>query len=263
MKVLSVNVNNFGGVSAKPLLSNYKLHNGKNDFSRWNSAVATWRNENKICIAKNVASIVNLAYDFDVVFLHEVDTNCESWELLQKMMGEKFELKPANGVDVELYKKGSKSISCLFLKKEMVFEYEKSNVLGEGNQRNIEIKIADTYVIGLHMSYDISDWVKVIERFRYLKNKDERVILIGDLNVFDIGTDRRKKFDELINEGAIDIWLKQGERNDVPTANTNKRIDYALTTQSVYEKGVVEIILSYVRREKITDHSAIAVIYNE
>lgn len=261
MKILSVNVNNFGGVSAKPLLSGYKLSDGKPDFKKWNSEVDKWRNDNKIYIAENVVAIVSLALDFDVVFLHEVDTNCMSWNLLLGLMSAEFELRPANGVNLTLYKTGRKSISCVFVKKNIIFEYGSNNILGEGNQRNVEIKIGDTHIIGLHMSYDINDWDKIIKRFEGLK--DKRVIIIGDLNVFDYGTERREKFDSLLRAGAIDIWLKQGECNDAPTANTNKRIDYALATKEVFDKGVVEIMLNYIRKERITDHAAIAIVYNE
>ena len=48
MKILSVNVNNFGGTNDKPLLNDYRLPNGKNDFGTWNQAVDEWRISNKI-----------------------------------------------------------------------------------------------------------------------------------------------------------------------------------------------------------------------
>lgn len=111
------------------------------------------------------------------------------------------------------------------------------------------------------MSYDIEDWNRLISRFEALQK--EKFLIIGDLNVFDEGTDRREKFDELINVGAIDIWLEQGDSNNVPTANTNKRIDYALSTRNLYERGVYEVILNYIRLENFTDHAAIVVTYSD
>jgi len=259
MKILSVNVNNFGGTNDKPLLNDYRLPNGKNDFGTWNQAVDEWRISNKICFQKNVNAITNLAKDFDIIFLHEVDTNCLSWiDLLEKMSSD-FTWEPANGIDKSEYKKGRKSISCVFIKKDIGYEYENNNILNK--QRNIEIKVGDTHIIGLHMSYDIEDWNRLISRFEALQK--EKFLIIGDLNVFDEGTDRREKFDELINVGAIDIWLEQGDSNNVPTANTNKRIDYALSTRNLYERGVYEVILNYIRLENFTDHAAIVVTYSD
>lgn len=259
MKILSVNVNNFGGTNDKPLLKDYKLPNGQIDFRIWNQAVDEWRISNKICIQKNVNAIANLAKDFDIIFLHEVDTNCLSWIDLLEKMSTQYEWKLANGMDKSEYQKGRKCISCVFIKKGIEFKYENKNILDK--QRNIEIKVGDTHIIGLHMSYDIADWNSLISKFNELKK--EKFLIIGDLNVFNEGTDRREKFDELINAGAIDIWLEQGECNDVPTANTNQRIDYALSTRKLYEKGLYEVILNFVRLGNFTDHAAIAVTYND
>lgn len=259
MKILSLNVNNFGGTNEKPLLKDYKLSNGDNDYELWAQAVDKWRSNNKKRIEKNVASITNLAKDFDIIFFHEVDTNCLSWNLLLGKMSSQYEWEPANGVNKCEYKKGRKSISCVFIKKGITFEYNDNNILK--NQRNIEITVGNTHIIGLHMTYNTDDWDALILKYGLLK--DEEFLIIGDLNVFDVGTDRRKKFDGLIDAGAIDIWLEQGESNDIPTANSNKRIDYALSTRKLYEKGVYEVILNFVRLENLTDHAAVVVTYND
>lgn len=259
MKILSINVNNFGGTNDKPLVGKYKLPNGEPDFKLWNQAVDDWRIKNKACILKNVAAITGLAKDFDIIFLHEVDTNCFSWENLLKEMSPKYEWKPANGIEKSVYNTGRKSISCVFVKKDINFEYKDENIWSI-NHRNVEIKVGDTHIIGLHMSYNLDEWDKLISKFKTLREK--KLLIIGDLNVFDEGTERRKRLDEILNEGAIDIWLAQGECNNVPTANTNKRIDYALSTQELYKEGVHEIILNYIRHKKYTDHAAIAVAYN-
>lgn len=255
MKILSVNVNNFGGTHNKPLLKDYKASNGKFDFDEWNRAVDDWRNFNRVNIHNNVEEITNLAKKYDIIFLHEVDTNCSSWFDLLKKMSLDFIWRPANGVDKLDYQKGRKSISCVFIKKGIEFKYDKKNIFNK--QRNIEIQVQDIYIIGIHMSYDLDDWNKLISRFKALKN--EKFLIIGDLNVFDEGTGRREKFDELISYGAMDIWLEQGKCNNVPTANTNKRIDYAISTYKLYKMGIYEKIIDYIRLENFTDHAAISI----
>lgn len=257
MKILSLNANNFGGSSSKPLLNDYK-HNGKTDWDSWNEAVDDWRDKNRNNILKNVQSIADISKDFDVIFLCEVDTNCESWYKLHELMGEQYNLKPPNGIDLSGYfKKGRKSISCLFIKKDIEYEYTNDNFLN--SQRNVEIKIGDIHIIGLHMSYAIEDWGNLIDKYKSLN--DEKLLIIGDLNVYDSGTVRRTKFDELFKEGAKDIWLEQGENNNTPTYNSEKRIDYALSTPKLCNENTPrELILNYIRHKNISDHAGIAVV---
>ena len=260
MKVLSLNVNNFGGTYSKPLPKNYTFPNGKTDFDSWKSAVQEWRNTHKSLIERNVKAIANLSHDFDMIFLHEVDTNCISWHLLLSLMSKEYTLKAANGINLKTYDKNAKSISCLFIKNGTSFIFPECNVLGPGEQRAIDVQIGDTYIVGVHMSYHLSDWEKLISKFKELQ--DKKLLILGDLNVYDSGTPRREYLDNLLNEGAIDLWKKQGENEATPTANTNKRIDYALVNQNLYEKGAHEIILNFIRTEKYSDHSAIAVVFS-
>lgn len=253
MKILSLNVNNFGGSSSKPLLNVY-IYNGKPDWKSWNEAVDNWRNKNREKILANVRSAADISKDFDVIFLHEADTNCESWSELNKLMKDQYDLLLPNGIDLSEYQTGRKSISCLFIKKDIKYEYTTYNFLN--SQRNVEIAIGDIHIIGLHMRYDLEDWNKLIN---YLS--EEKLLIIGDLNVYDLGTGRREKFNELLGKGAIDLWLKQGESDDTPTCNTGKRIDYALSTPKLYaENAPRELILDDIRRKNISDHAGIVVI---
>lgn len=259
MKIISLNVNNFGGINDKPLPKDYMLPNGKFNYEAWSKDVDDWRENNQANIKNNVDSIVALLHDFDIAFLHEVDTNCYSWDRLLEKMTCEYKWNPANGIDKNMYNEGKKSISCMFIKNGIEFEYGKNNFLNK--QRNVEVKVGDTYIIGVHMSYDINDWEKLLLRYNKLQN--EELLIIGDLNVFDKGTERREKFDKLLNVGAVDIWLAQGENDKIETANTQRRIDYALASQKLYKKGVHELILNSVRAKKNTDHAAVAVMYNE
>lgn len=261
MKILHLNVNNFGGSSSKPLLTDYK-YNGETDWDVWNNAVDDWRYKNKNNILKNVQSIADISKDFDVIFLCEVDTNCESWYKLHELMKDQYTLLLPNGTDLSEYQKGRKSISCLFIKKDIKYEYTNDNFLKF--QRNVEIKIGDIHIIGLHMNYAIEDWDKLIKKYQSLK--DEKLLIIGDLNVYARGTDRREKFDILFNEEnkAIDLWVAQDEREETPTFGSGDRIDYAIATPKLYEENAPrESILDNIRCRKISDHEGIAVELSE
>lgn len=254
MNIISLNVNNFGGIKDKPLLKDYTV-NKKIDWTSWNADVDSWREVNKDRIEENVSKVVCLIKDFDIVFLHEVDTNCSSWTQLHELMKEEYNWEAANDVDKSTYKKGRQSISCLFVRNGLIYDYDEITNFSN-KQRNIEIVVNGVTIIGLHASYDLKYWESLIKRIKTKKN----YLIIGDLNVFNLGTDRRLKFEELLNIGAKDLWLEQGENNKTPTANTNLRIDYALSSPAVFDKGIKEIILNSIRRTQNSDHAAVAVI---
>ena len=256
MKILSLNVNNFGGVCDKPLLNDYRFPNGRKDLATWGAEVDYWRESHKEIIEKNVENIVCFIRDYDVVFLHEVDTNCFSWILLTSRMKEEYVLELANGINKSTIESGRKSISCAFIKNNINYNCDGIPNFSDSH-RNVEIEIQGLSVIGIHMSYDLKDWINLRLRFEKIK---KNVLIIGDLNVFDLGTSRREQFDMLLNEGAKDLWLEQKEDNRTPTANTLKRIDYALASDSIIRAGAKEIIHNVTRRCNFTDHAAISVV---
>lgn len=258
MKILHLNVNNFGGLSSKPLPKYYT------DGNLWRISVAGWREENKNNILKNVQSIADISKDFDVIFLHEVDTNCDSWSKLNNLMKEQYDLVMPGGVDsASFFKKGNLSISCSFIKRDVQYE-TKANFWGKDNLRSIEITVGDIHIIGLHMPYKLTEWDKLIKKYETLRN--EKLLIIGDMNVYARGSDRREKFDTLFNEEnkAIDLWVAQDEREETPTFGSGDRIDYAIATPKLYEENAPrESILDNIRCRKISDHEGIAVELSE
>lgn len=253
MKIISLNVNNFGGLHDKPLLKKYQS-GPLTDWTSWNTAVDSWRLKyaNKIC--DNVAKIVSLIKNYDIIFLHEVDTNCPSWFQLHELMKESYNWEPANGFIKSSYAKGRQSISCVFIKKE--FSYKHKTVPNfSKKQRNVELVVGQISILGIHAPYNIDYWNSLINHVRGKEN----YLILGDLNVFKPGTDRKAKFDELLQLGLKDLWIEQGEDILTPTANTNCRIDYALSTPSLLLNGIKETIIDSIRQTNNTDHSAISV----
>lgn len=260
MKIISINVNNWGGKIPKPLPEDYKSSDGKINWGEWNIAVDTWRSNNKDEIEKNVKGIVSLIYDFDIAFLHEVDTNCISWNNLHAMLDKDYDWKPANRIDEKEYSYGRKSISCVFIKRNINYSYD-----GKDNfsisQRNVEIEVDGVNIIGLHANYTLKYWKSLESRIsKYLEDKKD-FLIIGDFNVSDKSSDLRDIFNRVLSKGANDIWIKQGESASIPTCDTGKRIDYALTPESLLNRGTKQLILNSIRKAGYTDHAAIAVIY--
>lgn len=260
MRIISINVNNFGGTNDKPRIKDYEF-DGRTDWNLWKNSVDAWRESNAKIIEENVKQLVSVMLDFEVIFLHEVDTNCSSWDKLHKYMETDYDWHPANGIDEKDYRKGRKSISIVFVKKNICHRYHSIPNFSKDSQRNIEIEIDDVTIIGLHMSYFLDFWDDLISRFNDRMRNGRNILLIGDLNVFEIGTNRREKLEQLFVDGAKDLWLTQGEANDTPTANTQERIDYALVSDGMIEKGAKALIINSIRRNGHTDHAGMAVIY--
>lgn len=63
MKIISLNVNNFGGLNNKPLLKKYQS-NHLNDWTSWNIDVDNWRLKYANEISCNVVKIVSLITDY-------------------------------------------------------------------------------------------------------------------------------------------------------------------------------------------------------
>ena len=154
MKVVSLNVNNFGGNCPKPLPKGYNRVR----------AVMQWREANRFVIGENVRRIVYFAEDYDVIFLHEVDTNCESWDLLLKMLGKTHALVLPASLTPGALKSGYKSITCAWIRHGI--DYEQPEDGFSGSLRQVEIETDGITLLGVHANYEEAFWNSMTARFR-------------------------------------------------------------------------------------------------
>lgn len=254
MEIISLNINNFGGLVKKPLINDYKRC-GKINWAHWNNAVIQWRSS--IQWELHVTVIVAHVQHADIVILHEVDTNSNAFNELIKQMDEHMIIYPNKEQEIT-FKRGYKSITLMFIKKGIKHFVPNYN-FSTKRMKNVEIIIGDKHIIGLHISMgDIDYWNAFITHYKSLAEK--KALFIGDLNVYDQGTFQKEKFIELLNCGAIDAWVKRGHSMHRPTANTGKRIDYAIMTSKFYDQFTEISIDDTLRNREITDHSALRVI---
>lgn len=253
MKIISLNVNNFGGFISKPLIKDYS-YNGKPSWVDWNNAVIAWRK--KIQWENNVVAIVNRVRNFDIIVLQEVDTNSEAFKKLIKQLNE-YSIVYPNKTSENDFCKGFKSITVMFIKKCLNYAVADDN-FSTKEMKNVEITIENKNIIGLHISMGDTDyWDSLINHYKELK--DRKVLIIGDMNVYDWGTEQKEKFLELLRCGAVDAWVEKGNSIHRPTANTGKRIDYAIMSLLFYEELDNITIDDVFRNKAITDHSAISI----
>lgn len=253
MKIISLNVNNFGGISNKPLIKDYK------NWTEWKDAVDKWRDSNYERICSNVNNIVECVKRYEIVVLQEVDTNCSSFTKL-KAQSEKndFVIVYPNGTDETTFFNGRNSITCILVKSYLQYNKPICNFSNK-QYKNVEIEVGKLRIIGVHISKgDIEYWKKLIVMCNNYKN--EKVLVIGDMNVCDFGTPQKEKYFELLNIGMIDSWVEKGKDMNKITCNTGKRLDYALVSHELMLDIYDVDIIDKVRNNGYTDHSAIVVL---
>lgn len=255
MKILSININNFGGLTPKPLPKDYKLSFEKVDWKAWNRAVNKWRNE--IDWDKNISKLIEYLKnkDIDIIVFQEFDINSVAGKNFSEEL-EKLSYKivyPNNYFESD-FKKGNKSITVMFIR----VDYEVLHYNFSETMRNIEVKVGDRIFIGVHIPLgDEKFWDSMIKLYKI--KKEDKLLIIGDMNVYDLGTMQKEKFIKLLSLGAVDAWVEKKNSQDWPTANTGRRIDYAIMTPSLYSELIDIVIDDTLRNNCVTDHSAIMV----
>ncbi|MBU3098073.1 MULTISPECIES: endonuclease/exonuclease/phosphatase family protein [Clostridium] len=249
MRILSLNVNNFGGIEEKPRYDEYK-----DDYLKLDS----FRNDSKrIPVANNIVERIG-TYQPDIIIMHEFDMNSPAgnYVITELENLSYYEVYPDNKEKNDYKKKRASSITLIFVME----KGKKSN----NSPTNLEKKLRwnhiiylDYVIIGIHVPYDIHFWNEMI--IFYETNKNKKLIYIGDMNVYDPKTDRRERFDNLLRCGATDAWVERRYPNDTPTFSGATRIDYALMSPSAIKCLNGINIDSVFRERNLSDHSAVIV----
>lgn len=156
------------------------------------------------------------------------------------------------------------SIVLMFTKKKIASE-RSSGTLLKWN----EILYNDYVILGVHIPDSIRETTRAVNYWgdilnHYQKNKEKKVVYIGDMNVYTEGTQGKKMLDKLIEKyGAKDAWIeKKGMDYNIKKSYTfkgNTRIDYAIMSQTAIEN------LNYINNiqeffeQNLSDHSAILI----
>ena len=267
MKIVSLNINSFGGdgesfeemkknLARKDYGGNLTKECKKDALSRWDCAISS-RSIYK-SILKEIEEV-----DADIVLFQEYYINSDVAKQFQKEMGcedkdEKYVLK-CNYITNK-----QPLFTVAFCRNNNTYEEVKPQFDFEG--RVFVFKYEDFYIIDAHMPLNPKDddenysennykkkerakdveklWEKIRE---YLKDKkDEKVMFIGDLNVYRRGTHQYESFVPLFKSDVDmrDLWLEQGGKDNAITYKNKKnkeeetktRLDYALVTPGLLER---------------------------
>ena len=241
MKILSINCNKFGGIE----------RNGKGEI---------------FCeqIMRNFVLLAKFLLDLDennLVIFHEVNYRKEYYRKFKIMFCENDYIihKPTNldkikpyGCTLAITKNNT------YWNKMDSLRFQKSN---DYANKSVILTYSDFIVVGVHVPYDTNYWDLILKYFK--DKKDEKIIIIGDMNTYDEGTDRKEQFNKLASCGAIDAWVEKGGKTDKESCNSNKRIDYALMSKVAYSELKSIKIIDSIRNDNISDHSGIFIDINE
>lgn len=122
-------------------------------------------------------------------------------------------------------------------------------------------------IIGVHIPDSKDEYNRAINYWKditvhYQKHKKEKVLYIGDMNVFNDESDGKRMLNKLLIENAKDGWIEKGHTNNNSgdyTFKCNTRIDYVITSQEALR--CVKQIENFQEffQEKLSDHSALLV----
>lgn len=239
MKILSLNVNDFGG-AVEHREEYKKLYGTKEYIKRWD----------KLDKTSSIAGILSFITGEApaIVILQEFDLNSrEAKGFIKSLDSFGYEI-------IHEQPSTRPSMTVIFIKKEAPIKH-----LSNPHDRSLRacvIEINNYIIYGTHIPpcYDDNFWNELFGF--YNKYEDKKIALIGDFNTVNIKN--RKRCLKLVCNGAIDAWIQKGNSNETPTIIDGGRLDCVFMTTSMYgDLNNIQINPSPINN--MTDHAALIV----
>lgn len=260
MKILSLNLNDFGGNNDH--LFEHKTFNtylGKEciDWKYWRQCV-----DKKTTIDKIREKVTSINPDVLIFQEYEINNSPEPMSYLD-FLKEEYEIVFNSDI--------KESATIILIKKEITFSCLPNPNACRKPDHACCISVNNTIVYGIHVPDD--QFLSITKKYAG-DHKDEDLLIIGDFNV-----NREKKnlqdtqiFESMLHEtGMKDTWLEKclngniSRTNETPTyicpqkPEVRNRIDYALTTTSLYNKVKNIDILEGCIEAGLSDHNPILI----
>jgi len=243
MQLLSLNTNGFSGISIKKSKSLINCN-----------------------IAEKILKRIFNKGNPDIIIFSEFDVHSPAGEnVIQYLHNEKnYHIIYPN--KLSYISSQYPSIVLIFTKEKVISEES----LGLQLKWN-EILYGKYRIVGVHIPDSTREtdrskkyWNDILLHFQ--KHKNEKVIYIGDMNVFINDPLGKKKINDLIQEGAKDAWIeKNGKKYDIETSYTfigKTRVDYVIMSQvASINLNKMENIQEFYK-EDLSDHSALLIEFN-
>lgn len=255
MKILNLNVNDFGGLNEHLFSYKYRKANGYTDWVKWGEETEKIQKE----VIENLTRLID-ENNPDVCIFQEFAINNSVPPLnFAKTMEERG--YKALGICSINYKA---SITLFFIKISMMSKTRKITIDHSKTgltARDYAIRYEngnECYIIyGTHVPYGgtkrVPFWNEIINFYK--KNEKENLVLIGDFNTFDTTTLAYQKYQELLELGVTDLWIKQGgSHNDETELNHHSRLDYVLLSPAATNN--CDALMKIIKDESLSDHVA-------
>ncbi len=282
LKILSLNVNNFGGSDQKFNLQSILYNYNEMGYKIWNEHISKnpqFRND--------ILKYITESNDFpDIIILQEFRAKSGDGLLfIDKMdtLGYKL-IRECNNIMID------PSMTIIFVKKTLDAIHIKSIHDKSSYMRACTIKVDGMYIYGTHAPIRHKDknnkeikkvYWNEIKNF-VVNTQNEKLLLIGDFNIIDnkVASEENSKkihnsefFDDFKNDvekngyTIYDLWLEKGvktAKNIIATIgnNDNKkglRVDRVFGNSNVIDNVKSVIIDPRPKKEGFTDHSALVV----
>jgi len=252
--ILSLNVNDFGGISHH--LQEYKKLNSQGkevtDWKTWKELV-----DKEPSLLAILSYIKRISPSIIILQEFEVNNSDESIEFVEQLSKHGYK-RISN---IPHYKA---SVTVVFTKLEFV-PMENPNTL---DGRSFAFRIEDIIIYGTHTPPKIyetyippksKDRISVfwdeIDNF-YKQHHEEKVIMIGDFNT--INPKNMRRYKQLLDVGGIDVWLEKGYADNVPTCG-DIRMDMAIVSPALLPFVSDITICPSLLNKGVTDHAALIV----
>lgn len=219
------------------------------------------RNKYNVDNAKQILN--NLFYDNagepDIIFFSEFDVYSPAGKEVFDYLGKKGYIPVYPNNETEILCKYY-SIVIAFTKQKMLSKKSPTKKSLKWN----EIQFGDYRIVGVHIPDSKNEKAEAELYWQSLKKhygtyKNEKIIYIGDMNVFEEETVGKQYLNSIL-ESARDAWIEKGNSNggkaDVTFINEKTRVDYVILSKNI--PGNFNIInVQDIFRNKWSDHSAL------
>ena len=218
-----------------------------------------YRNNEKIANANQILSKIFKFSNPDILFLSEFDVNSDSGKCALDNLSKRDYYR--------IYPNNLKWISKRYSSIVMAFTRERKNSESSPNNwlKWNEILINDYRIVGVNIPDSEKDQ-KESEDFwhcleaHYKKHEDDKLLYIGDMNVFKEETFGKKKLKSIL-ETSRDGWIEKCNSNNKTKDFTTKydtRIDYSILSKKMPKISRIENHQEFFK-ENLSDHSAIMI----
>ncbi|CIV12156.1 Endonuclease/Exonuclease/phosphatase family [Streptococcus pneumoniae] len=225
MKILNININDFGGPENHREDFKNKFGNGKY-IQEWDKL------DKKETINSFISKIDE--YKPDIIIIQEYDINStECQDIFVPLMRKKGYIPKS----VSVKSKKRPSMTVFFVKNDL--GYKPISTGHDRNGRAYAIQVNDLVIYGTHVppSRDVVSFWKEINNF-VQRFKNNKLLLIGDFNT--VNFKNNKALDNLLENPIHKIWSHEG---------CNIPGDYVLANFDINQDGI-----DYFATKTITDH---------